>query len=188
MNQLNATTLIVFSLLIVTLFVVVAKIAACIPIIKLWKRNQSPSPEPEVVDTTLYNQWLELKNPLPSITYKNNGMTRDKNGCAIVKSRFCSEMYIRINGGIFCDVIGVELYPVRKLIYTKRRSSELRPWGSQTNGVPDTTLARYEPVTDKKIINKLDCVIENYEKSILDQKQKVKDDILKATLSHKCKR
>ena len=141
--------------------------------------------QPEPIDTSMDGQWLQLRNPVSQLKYKNDntGGLLMKNGNYVIEKRFCFKMYIKFTSPTEYDTIEVELYPKKKLLYStwdiyyERSESELKR----------RLLEKYEVVTNKKIINKLDCVVKNHYKSIEKEKENRNKDIIKAVLSHRCK-
>ena len=140
---------------------------------------------PTAIDTSMDNQWLQLKHPIVGSMQFDGGYHHQG----------CDSMYIKFTSSLDYLDVHVMVKPESKLIFMKRIASTDYDSHSLSYNVKKGDLLRlYTPVTDKKLINKLECVAKDYYKSIETEEtnrqelyKKQTRQLLKAALSHRCK-
>lgn len=126
--------------------------------------------------------WMQKRSPV----FK--GIYSDKNNKQKILLKYHPSMYIYFHLPLSYVAVGVKMIPNRSLYYDGEHIiSNKRSYSAPVERQKQNLLEGYEIVSQPKLVNKLECVVREYEKTSACSKQKEKDDILKIALSHRCK-
>lgn len=151
-----------------------------------------------VKEEVLTGVWYQKKNPVAELNYKhktvkNNmmgGNTVMKNGKPVIAVSRISNMYMRIDNeehlltgatAVFGEFFTVTTIPRVKFTYHEKQ--QLAYYYPNNKNV----LLGYEPVTNAALIKKLDCLVDKSKEAKLKEENRVKNDILKKSLSYPCR-
>jgi hypothetical protein len=142
------------------------------------------------IDTSLDGKWLQYKQPHLflrteyQLTPDRVSYVLNKNGDPTLIKKVFSDMYIKFFSPTEYEVIGIILFPTKKLFYNGKAyitGDYASPHFNKAKTTKD-----YEIVFNTKLINKLDCVVRRFYKDAKKKEDDVSGEILKASLAHRC--
>ena len=151
------------------------------------KQEQIAEVKKQDIDTSLDGKWLQYKQPHLflraeyQLTLDRVSYVLNKNGDPILIKKSFNDMYIKFFSPTEYEVVGIILFPTKKLFYNGKTCI----YGSGCFNKTSIT-KNCEIVFNTKLINKLDCVVRRFYNDAKKKEDDVAREILKASLAHRC--